>query len=163
MQLHLKAMYRKLNLKWKCGPWDRKFSLKTRGHRLKRQMIKEPCNPSYIGASHTKCTLHFTEKPVLNYGPLHWTACLPVLCFCHLSQSLYRIAWNPISTSRTKIFPIQLELPSYIPIGFFTNQSEWVYSDQSGHCLFDQSNCEYLESIFCFVYHFDNYRCVGEL
>ena len=52
-----------------------------------------------------------------------------------------KVSWNPISTNRTEAFPIQSEKYS-------SHQSEWLYSDQSGQCLLNQSNCKDLVSSF---------------
>lgn len=50
--------------------------------------------------------------------------------------------------NRTETFPIQSELCSCISISIFTNQSDWLHSNQSGQCFLDQSNCEDLEFSF---------------
>lgn len=47
-----------------------------------------------------------------------------------------------------RLSPIQLELYSYIPIGIFFSQSEWLHSDQTRQCLSDQSNYKNLEFSF---------------
>ena len=61
--------------------------------------------------------------------------CLPALCSCHLSWSLQMSSWNPISNNRTEVFPHPLELHSYIPISFFTDQLEQLHSYHSGQSV----------------------------
>ena len=55
--------------------------------------------------------LHFTEKPVLK------------LCFLPSEPAIIKDFWNPISTKRTEVFPIQSELHS-------SDQSEQLHSDE---------------------------------
>ena len=50
-------------------------------------------------------------------GEAHTELCLPA------EPALQRSSWNPISTNWTETSLVQLELPSYIPITFFTDQS----------------------------------------
>ena len=101
----------------------------------KQNRKTEPSSHFYREAFHINC---------ISGNSMHWTVILcielPVhTVFLQPEATLIRSSWNP--TNSTGAFSIQQEL-------CVSDQSEWLYSNQSRECLLDQSNCKDLWSSF---------------